>query len=515
MIAHEPAHSQAIDSEDDFLARRYLMALMIVAVLILIDQAIIQPALYQLTTDAPVISIAGRQRTLSQRLCKVALELDRTEPGNGRIKLLNELAMTLHLWKMGHDGLRYGNEQLGLPGSNSDAVHEALNRLDPLYHKIRYAANRIAEDRPEPDHHRAELATVLAFEGEFLSRMEFIVGIYENEARARVDGLRKTGWVVTGSILLSLLGIGQFILRPATILIRKQFAEVREARDALEIRVAERTIELEEANRELQREVEERSKAEARHDELLRQFSHVSRTTTVGEMATGLAHELNQPLGAMANYVEGCIVALDQTNPRLDEVKEALAKALSATLRAGEIIKRIRRFVNRLPSETGLVAPNRVVAEVEALLRQEAKMHGITLRLELANELPQVVADPVQVQQILVNLVRNATESVALSRPRLPSVVLETRLGPSGDVEFRVSDNGEGITPDRIEKVFDPFFSTREEGMGMGLAISRTLVEAHHGRLTVESTPGVQTVFRFNLPAAIPNNHGTNGLHCG
>jgi two-component system sensor kinase FixL len=507
--------SRPDDADDDFLARRYLAALALVALLILIDQAVIQPQLYQLTTDAPVISIAGRQRTLSQRLCKVALELDRTEDKGARSKLLNELAMTLHLWSVGHEGLRSGSEQLGLPGNNSPEVVRELIGVDPLYDNMNKAADRLAKDLDDPDRHRAETAAILSNEGEYLSRMERIVGLYESEARARVIGLRRTGWVVTGLILLALLGIGLFILRPATLLIRRQFAEVREARDALEVRVAERTTELEQANRDLQREVEERSRAEARHDELLRQFSHVSRTTTVGEMATGLAHELNQPLGAAANYVEGCLVALDGPEPKLEEIKGALAKALAATLRAGEIIKRIRRFVNRLPSESEVFSPNRVVAEVEALLRQEAKQHGIHLRLDLAPALPDVSGDPVQIQQILVNLVRNATESVSISKPKLPSVILETRLDSSGDVEFRVSDNGEGISTDRIEQVFDPFFSTRAEGMGMGLAISRTLVEAHSGRLSVESEPGIRTVFRFNLPTTVPGHDGTNGLHRG
>jgi two-component system sensor kinase FixL len=503
------------DSDDDFLARRYLAALALVAILILIDQAVIQPALYQLTTDAPVINMAGRQRMLSQRMAKVALEIDRTKSEAARIPLLNELAQTLDNWTLAHDGLRIGNELLGLPGRNSPTVEAALQELDPLYYSIGRAAHRLLKDLPDENQRKLDVAEILKGEGPYLSRMERIVGLYESEARARVVELRKTAWVVTALILVALIGIGLFILRPAAQLIRRQFAEVRDARDALEIRVADRTRELEQANRELKREVEERSRAEARHNELLHHFSHVSRTTTVGEMATGLAHELNQPLGAAANYVEGCLVALEGTDPKLGEVKAALAKALAATMRAGEIIKRIRRFVNRLPSETEVFPPNRVVAEVEALLRQEAKLHGITLRLDLAPELPQVTGDPVQIQQILVNLVRNATEAVSTSQPTTPSVVLETRLDERGDVEFRVSDNGEGIAPDRIGKVFDPFFSTRAEGMGMGLAISRTLAEAHHGRLTVESEPGVQTVFRFNLPSTIPGDDGIDRLHRG
>jgi two-component system sensor kinase FixL len=474
--------------DDNFLARRYFAALAMVAVLIVIDQAVIQPSLYQLTTDAPVLNVAGRQGMLSQRMAKVALELDRFKTEADRVRLLNELAMTLDNWTIAHDGLRSGDVRRGLPTQRSPTIEAALQTIDPLYYKINDAAKRLVKDQADPKQRVDDLVAILESEKRYLLQMEQIVGLYENEARERVVELRRTGWVVTGLILLALLSIGVFILRPAARLIHGQFSELRDARDALEVRVAERTIELEQANRDLQREVEERS----------------SRTTTVGEMATGLAHELNQPLGAVANYVEGCLVALDGPGPRIEEVKTALGKALGATLRAGEIISRIRRFVNRLPAETELFSPNRIVLEVEALLRQESRMQGITLRLDLASELPEIHGDPVQIQQVLVNLIRNATESVSISQPSIPMVVMETRLDGAGYVEFKVLDNGEGITADRIEHVFDPFFSTRAEGMGMGLAISRTLVEAHHGRLTVESEPGILTVFRFTIPLTAP-----------
>jgi two-component system, LuxR family, sensor kinase FixL len=494
-----PAHP-----DDDFLARRYLAALAMVAVLILIDQVVIQPSLFQLTSDAPVINVAGRQGMLSQRLAKLALELDRSNTEPERIPLLSELALTLESWTMAHDGLRSGDEGRSLPSQKSETIEAALQKIDPLYYNMSGAANRLVRDRADSNQRRIDLEAILESEKKYLFQMERIVALYESEARERVVELRRTGWVVTTLILVSLLGVGLFILRPAAQLIRRQFAQLREARDALEVRVAARTIELEQANSDLQREVEERSRAEARHHELLQQFSQVNRTTTVGEMATGLAHELNQPLGAVANYIEGCLVALDGPKPMIEEIKAALGKALGATLRTGEIIKRIRRFVNRHPSEHELFSPNRVVEEVEALLRQEAKSLGITLRLDLALELPRIIGDPVQVQQVLVNLVRNATESLSISRPTSPTVVLETRIDESGDVEFRVTDNGEGIAADRLEQVFDPFFSTRAEGMGMGLAISRTLVESHHGRLVVESELGVRTIFRFNLPVTAP-----------
>ena len=513
---HAPPPTQP---DDDFLARRFLAVLALVAVLILVDQAMIQPPLHELTTDAPTINIAGRQRMLSQRLTKMALELDRPEAEENHQPLLDEMEAILTRWSVAHDGLRFGDASLGLRGRNSPEVRSALEAIDPLFRKIRDAASRLSKVEPGRDRTsaevRADLATIMTNEGEYLARMERIVGLYEAEARARVFRLRQTGWAVAALILISLIGIGLFILRPAARLIRRQFAELREARDALEVRVTERTIELEWANRKLQREVEERSRAEARHRALVEQFSHVARTTTVGEMASGLAHELNQPLGAVANYVEGCLVALERSEPPIGEIRDALGKALGATLRAGEIIRRIRRFVTRHPAEAELFAPNRVVEEVEALLLEEMARLGLALKIDLAPGLPLVSGDPVQIQQVLVNLVRNAGEALSISQPLSPTVVMETRPADSGGVEFLVTDNGEGISPDRVGQVFDPFFSTRAEGMGMGLAISRTIVEAHQGRLLVESVPGTRTTFRFNLPPAGPDDDDTHRLHRG
>ncbi len=510
-----PVAPPSLPPDDDFLARRFLAVLGLVATLILVDQAVIQPPLFELTTDAPTINNAGRQRMLSQRLTKLALELDRTESEAERRPLLGEMEAVLARWSAAHDGLRFGDANLGLTGRNSPEVRSAFEAIDPLFRRMRDTASRLAKSGPSRSEDHADLATILETEDEYLNRMERIVGLYESEARARVHRLRQTGWVVTALILVALIGVGIFILKPAARLIRCQFAELREARDALERRVVERTTELERANRELQRESEERSRAEARHRALLEQFSHVARITTVGEMATGLAHELNQPLGAVANYVEGCLVALEQPEPPIEEIKTALSKALGSTFRAGEIIRRIRRFVTRHPAEPERFAPNRVVEEVEALLGEETERLGIALKLVLASELPMIEGDPVQIQQVLVNLVRNAREAVSSSQPSSPTVLMETRLDVSGSVEFRVTDNGEGIAPDRVGLVFDPFFSTRAEGMGMGLAISRTIVEAHQGRLLVESEPGIRTTFRFTLPPAGAVDDDTDRLHRG
>ena len=158
--------------------------------------------------------------------------------------------------------------------------------------------------------------------------------------------------------------------------------------------------------------------------------------------------------------------------------------------------------------------PNRVVEGVQEILHGESEQRGVAVRLELAPDLPYLWGDPVQIQQVLVNLVRNAFEALA-AQPVQPTLVMQTKSVESGGVEFAVIDNGEGIDPGSLDRVFDAYFSTRAGGMGMGLAICRTLIEAHQGRINVASCPGVRTIFPFTLPASSSNDGAVTGLHRG
>jgi two-component system, LuxR family, sensor kinase FixL len=473
----------------EILGRKYLIALTVVAILVLVDQAMIQPYLMQLTIDAPLINTAGRQRMLSQRLAKATLAF---EGGRGEGKAyLEEMRQVLGLWTAAQEQLLRNATGTSWAGRSSTAVRDALLGLDPYFVKMRDAAQRViragARDRAGVDTVREGLAVILDNEAEYLRRMDRVVGLYESEVRGRVAELRRVGWIVTGLILATLAAIGLFILRPAAGLIRRQISELRQARSELEARVRERTRELEFAGE--------------RHRALVEQFSHVARTTTIGEMAGGLAHELNQPLGAIANYAEGCLVELAAPEPALHEVRTALERLLATTLRAGQIIDRIRKFVTRHEPRRERFEPNRVVEEVQEFLRGESAQRAIAVQLDLAPDLPYLWGDPVQIQQVLVNLVRNAFEALA-AQPLEPTLVMQSSRAESGGVEFAVIDNGEGIDHGSLDRVFDAYFSTRAGGMGMGLAICRTLIEAHQGRINVSSNPGVRTIFYFTLPAS-------------
>jgi two-component system sensor kinase FixL len=487
------------DDPARLLNRRYLASYGVVALLLLLNQLVVQPQLLALAIDPPTINRAGRQRMLSQRLAKAALAALRAGTDADRRRYLDELEEVRSAWSAAHEFLRTSS------ATGSGAIRDGLREVEPSFGRLQDASARLirADSEPgsAPDAGRAAVEAILADEGTYLRAMDRVVGLYEAQARARVVRLLWTGRALTGLALVALIGLGLFVLRPASEIIQRQVSELRRARDELEEKIRERTGALEEANRHLADEAERRSLAEGRHRAVLEMASHASRVSTLGEMASGLAHELNQPLGAIANYAEGCLVELDRDAPDLGELRSALVKLLGSTHRAAEVIKRVRRFVTRQSFEPEPIGAGRLLSEVADLMADEARRRGITLRVETVSDLPLVWGDPVQVQQVLINLVRNAYEAVDASEISGRTVVMGAERPDPGAVAFRVTDDGEGIPEDRLGRVFDPYFSTRAEGMGMGLAISRTIVEAHQGTLTVESEPGVATTFRFTLPA--------------
>jgi C4-dicarboxylate-specific signal transduction histidine kinase len=477
--------------------------MVLIVLLLLIDRFIVQPPLLSLLTDPSTINTAGRQRMLSQRMTKLALVLAVPKLSGGQ-RARSELANVLAVWSARHDDLRSRPASL--------VVREAFQDIEPAVSRMKSTMTRLSTAAIPST---AELEDLLQAEEDYLSRMERIVGLLERDARFRVDRLIWTGWIVAGLIALALVAIQFTLFEPATRLIDRQFQALKASHEVLEKRVRERTEEWEQSNAALRQEAAERRRADEKNRELLEQLSQVSRANTVGEMASGLAHELNQPLGSIANYAEGCLVALDTPVPNLDEIRGAIEKLLASTLRAGRIIHRIRRFVTRQDPIRETFDPNDAVREVASLLADETDRHCVSLQTRLAPDLPWITGDPVQIQQVLVNLVRNAIDAISATEPRNPLIVMETSQPDSRTVELRVSDNGEGIAEGQAAHVFDPFFSTRAEGMGMGLAICRTIVEAHDGRIAVESSPGAGAIFRLSFPTIGDDpdaaSHGLSG----
>jgi two-component system sensor kinase FixL len=258
------------------------------------------------------------------------------------------------------------------------------------------------------------------------------------------------------------------------------------------------------------RDLTERQQTEARLQELQSELVHMSRLTAMGEMASALAHELNQPLAAIANYMKGSRRLLENRQDQsLSVLRDAMEKAADQALRAGDIIRRLRDFVSRGESERRVEDVKKLIEEASALALVGAKDKGVRVRFAFAPRLNYVLADKVQVQQVLLNLIRNAIDAMETAPTR--ELVVATSPAPDNMVEISVADTGVGIAPEIADQLFQPFVTTKSHGMGVGLSISRTIIESHGGSITPRLNPGGGTIFTFTLPA-VSKEEGGDGL---
>jgi len=249
------------------------------------------------------------------------------------------------------------------------------------------------------------------------------------------------------------------------------------------------------------RDLTEHQQTQARLQELQSELVHVSRLSAMGEMASALAHELNQPLAAISNYMKGSRRLLSQSqDPNTKKIESAMDRAAEQALRAGQIIRRLRDFVSRGESDKLDESLSKLVEEAGALGLSGAREQNVQLRFNLKPEFDRVLVDRVQIQQVLVNLFRNALEAMAQS-PRRELIVSNERVADDM-IEIAVSDTGSGFQDDVKPNLFQTFFTTKETGMGVGLSISRSIIEAHGGRMSAESNSSGGATFRFTLPAA-------------
>ncbi len=258
------------------------------------------------------------------------------------------------------------------------------------------------------------------------------------------------------------------------------------------------------------RDLTERQDTEARLQELQSELVHMSRLTAMGEMASALAHELNQPLSAIANYMKGSRRLLaNRSDENADLVRDAMDKAADQALRAGNIIRRLRDFVARGESERRVEDVKKLVEEASALALVGAKDKGVRVRYAFAPGLDFVLADRVQVQQVLLNLMRNAVEAMEDSTTR--ELAIATAPAQNGSIEISVADSGAGIAPEIAAQLFQPFVTTKRTGMGVGLSISRTIIEAHGGAISARPNSGGGMVFSFTLPAVTKEEAADGG----
>lgn len=250
------------------------------------------------------------------------------------------------------------------------------------------------------------------------------------------------------------------------------------------------------------RDLTEQQLTESRLRELQSEVTHMSRFTALGEMASTLAHEINQPLTAITNYLKGCHRLLERIEGEPAAVlRDALTKAADQALRAGHIIRRLREFVARGESDRRLEGLPKLIEDASTLALIGARENGVSVSFRLDPEAAFVLADRIQIQQVLMNLIRNAIE-VMIESPDRRELEIATVSNADEMVEVSVSDTGAGLAPEVASHLFQPFVTTKRKGMGLGLSICRTIVESHGGKIWVDARPEGGTVFRFTLRAA-------------
>ncbi|HSY32653.1 MAG TPA: PAS domain-containing protein [Verrucomicrobiae bacterium] len=244
-------------------------------------------------------------------------------------------------------------------------------------------------------------------------------------------------------------------------------------------------------------------KRAAEESERLRQvkseLAHLNRVTTMGELAASIAHEIKQPISAAHTNAKTCLRWLGRDQPDIEEAREAVSRIVQDVTRASEIISRIRGLFKQEESERGSLDVNEVIGEMISLLRSEAGRHAISVHAELAPDLPKVNADRVQLQQVLMNLMLNGIEAISEGKAE-GQLTIRSQRNPEDLVLISVSDTGVGLPSDRAHKVFDAFFTTKPQGTGMGLSLSRSIIEAHGGRLWATGNPDRGATFQFTLP---------------
>ena len=245
----------------------------------------------------------------------------------------------------------------------------------------------------------------------------------------------------------------------------------------------------------------ESTRRERRYREVQSELAHANRVATMGQLTASITHEVNQPLAAMRNNLTAALIFLDRTPPDLVEVREALTCAVKDNDRAGTVVGRIRALMQKAPTRTDSVNVNEAVCEVIELTYGEALKNGVSARTQLADGLPLIQGDRVQLQQVVLNLILNAVQAMGAVTDGSREVLITTSQTDPNEVCLGVQDTGPGLSAETLPRLFEPFYTTKPGGMGMGLAICRSIIEAHGGRLWATRCEPQGALFQFTIPA--------------
>ena len=282
---------------------------------------------------------------------------------------------------------------------------------------------------------------------------------------------------------------------------RKQAEEALQgSREELELRVQERTAELRQINEQLETEIADRKSAERVLFQTQMELARAVRVMTTGELAASIAHELNQPLTGVVTNGNACLRWLAAQPANLDEAREAVGRIIRDGNRASGVLARVSALMKKGEPVKESLDIKSVIEEILALTEGEAHGHEVVLQTELAADLPPVAGDRVQLQQVVLNLIMNAIETMSAVKDRARILLIRTAQQGPDSVLVAVRDSGSGLDPAQLERIFDAFYTTKQGGMGIGLSVSRSIIEAHGGRLWATLNEGPGVTFRFSLP---------------
>jgi C4-dicarboxylate-specific signal transduction histidine kinase len=276
--------------------------------------------------------------------------------------------------------------------------------------------------------------------------------------------------------------------------------ELQHARDDLQLRVEERTAELKHKNQQLLAEMAERQRVEAAYYEAQAELDRVTRLSAMGALAASISHEVNQPLAAVVTNADACLMWLSSNPPNLEEARTAVECIAQQGTRASDVVRHIRAMFTKGAPERTKVQLNDLIREVVILVEGAALRNQVALHTELAADLPDTLGDRVQLQQVIVNLVLNGIEAMSDVSGRPRRLVVSSRMQSADEALVAVRDSGIGISSKDEKRIFDPFFTTKAQGMGMGLAISHSIIEAHGGRLWAAGNIDHGATVQFTLP---------------